>query len=58
MEESWKIQTRKNNSSHPTLAPPWQRLQKVMSLGIVARMLKLPGLIALLINPGFVQTWR
>ena len=58
MEESWKLEIEEKAVITSTLTPPRQRRQKVMSLGIAARMLQLPGLPALLINPGFVQTWR
>jgi len=39
-----------------TLTHPWQQHQKVMSLGIATRMLQLPMLSTLIINPWFVQT--
>ena len=40
---------------NPCLLMPGCRL---MSLGIATIMLQLPGLPTLLINPGFIQTWR
>jgi len=42
------------NKTMHTLTPPRKQHQKVMSLGI-ARMLQLPRLPNLIINPGFIQ---